>query len=79
MNSEMARRRRDELVARLQKRMKELDEERRLSRSAPVVIGAALVVPVGYLLQGKRREETPVVLAFGSSCLTHCVDSRLDT
>lgn len=49
MNSEMARRRRDDLIARLQRRMKELEEDRRLTRTPPVVIGGALVVPVGYL------------------------------
>jgi hypothetical protein len=58
MNPEMARRRRDELIARLQKRMKELDDERRLSRTPPVIVGGALVVPVGWLRR-MRGESAP--------------------
>ncbi|HEY9872466.1 MAG TPA: helicase-related protein [Candidatus Obscuribacterales bacterium] len=58
INSAKARARADELQARLQKRMDELQQERRLSPLPPVVIGGALIVPIGLLqrLQGKRRE-----------------------
>ena len=49
MNSQMAARRRDELIVRLQQRMESLDQERRISRTPPVVIGGALVIPIGYL------------------------------
>jgi len=49
LSSEMARRRRDELTVRLQRRMEELDQERRISRPSPIVLGGALIVPIGYL------------------------------
>jgi len=49
INSGKARQRADDLEARLQKRMAELEQERRLSPLPPVVVGGALVVPQGYL------------------------------
>ncbi len=49
INSAKARQRADELEARLQKRMMELEQERRLSPLPPVAIGGALIVPQGYL------------------------------
>src|SRR5438128_9079956 len=49
LNSGKARQRADELQARLQKRMEELEQERRLSPLPPVVIGGALIVPTGLL------------------------------
>src|SRR5919108_4386191 len=54
LNSGLARQRADELTARLQKRLAELEQERRLSPMPPVVLGGALIVPVGLLrrLQG---------------------------
>ena len=57
INSAKARARADELEARLQKRLTELEQERRLSPLPPVVIGGALIVPIGLLqrLQGKRQ------------------------
>lgn len=45
MNSGLARQRADELQARLQRRMDELEQERHLSPLPPVIIGGALVVP----------------------------------
>ncbi|XFA72041.1 helicase-related protein [Thermosynechococcaceae cyanobacterium Okahandja] len=56
LNSAKARQRADELAARLQKRLAELEQERQLSPLPPVVVGGALVVPIGLLqrLQGKR-------------------------
>ena len=55
LNSGLARQRADELTARLQKRMAELEQERKISPLPPVVLGAALVVPIGLLgrLTGK--------------------------
>jgi len=50
LNSGKARQRADELQARLHRRMAELDLERRLSPTPPVVIGGVLVVPQGLLL-----------------------------
>lgn len=56
LNSTKAQQRADDLAARLQKRLSELEQERKLSPMPPVVVGAALVVPIGLLqrLQGKR-------------------------
>ena len=51
INSGKARQRADELQARLQKRMLELEQERQISALPPVAIGGALVVPVGLLLK----------------------------
>ncbi|MFS8866291.1 helicase-related protein [Synechococcus sp. H55.9] len=64
LNSAKARQRADELADRLRKRLAELDQERQLSSSPPVVVGKALVIPVGLLqrLQGKR-ESTPATFA----------------
>ena len=56
LNSSKAQQRADELAARLQKRLSELEQERKLSPMPPVVVGGALVVPIGLLqrIQGKR-------------------------
>jgi SNF2 family DNA or RNA helicase len=60
LNSTKAQQRADELAARLQKRLAELEQERQLSPLPPVVIGGALVVSIGLLqrLQGKREAAT---------------------
>jgi hypothetical protein len=57
INSGKARLRADELQARLQKRMEELEQERQLAPLPPVVIGGALIVPAGLLdrLNGARQ------------------------
>ena len=49
LNSAEARRRADDLQARLQKRMDQIGRERQLSPLPPVVLGGALVVPAGLL------------------------------
>jgi len=58
LNSEKAQQRADELSARLQKRLSELEQERKLSPQPPVVVGGTLVVPIGLIqrLQAKRNE-----------------------
>ncbi|QZZ22059.1 DUF3883 domain-containing protein [Leptothermofonsia sichuanensis E412] len=60
LNSTRAQQRADELADRLQKRLAELEQERKLSPLPPVVIGRALIVPIGLLqrLQGKREVPT---------------------
>ncbi len=60
LNSARAQQRADELAARLQKRLSELERERQLAPLPPVVMGGALVVPMGLLqrLQGKRESAT---------------------
>ncbi len=45
LNSGLARQRADNLTARLQKRLTELEQERKLSPLPPVVLGGALIVP----------------------------------
>lgn len=51
INSGKARQRADELQARLQKRMVELEQERRISPLPPVVIGGSIVIPIGLVRQ----------------------------
>ena len=50
---EMARRRVEELTARLEQRKRELEAMRSVVSSSPVVIGGALVIPQGLLSQRK--------------------------
>ena len=59
LNSSEARRRADDLQARLQKRMDEIQRERQLSPLPPVVLGGVLVAPGGLL-----RKMAGVVRAF---------------
>jgi superfamily II DNA/RNA helicase len=58
INSAKARARADELESRLQKRLTELEQERKLAPLPPVV-GGALIIPIGFLqrAQGKRQSE----------------------
>ena len=49
INSNKARQRADELTNRLQKRIEDLQQERRISPLPPNVIGGALIVPAGLL------------------------------
>jgi superfamily II DNA or RNA helicase len=49
LNSGLARQRADELAGRLQKRLTELEQERKLSPLPPVVLGGAMIVPRGLL------------------------------
>jgi len=55
VNSGEARKRADELQARLQKRMEDIKRERQLAPLPPVVLGGVLVVPIGLLriMQGQ--------------------------
>jgi hypothetical protein len=51
----MAQRRADELQSRMQKRLAELDTEKLISAMPPVIVGGAIVIPIGLLnkLTGK--------------------------
>ncbi|MGI5882569.1 MAG: helicase-related protein, partial [Dethiobacteria bacterium] len=49
LNSQMATRRAEELEARLQKRLAELETEKLISATPPVVVGGAIVIPRGLL------------------------------
>ncbi|KAF0250479.1 MAG: helicase domain protein [bacterium] len=59
MNWQKAQQRADELQRRLQKRMEELEQEKRLSPIPPNVIGGALIVPIGLLakISGYEKPE----------------------
>jgi hypothetical protein len=65
LNSEMARRRADELQARLERRIEELEQERRLSVLPPKVLGGAIVVPTGLLKEQEAAEAEIVAGLFG--------------
>ena len=61
LNSGLARQRADELASRLQKRTVELEQERKISALPPVVLGGALIIPLGLLrkLQGLASDIPP--------------------
>ncbi|MGC9371617.1 MAG: helicase-related protein, partial [Paracoccaceae bacterium] len=50
INAERAQQRADALAERLEQRTAELERERKVSAAPPVVVGGALIVPVGLLL-----------------------------
>ena len=50
----------DELQARLQKRMEQLEQEAQISALPPVVMGALVVVPVGLILKMTGQSQPPV-------------------
>ena len=58
LNSAKAQQRADDLAARLQKRLTELEQERKLSPLPPVVVGGALVIPMGLLQRLQPKPET---------------------
>ena len=58
LNSAQARQRADRLEERLQKRLAELELERQISPRPPVVLGAALIAPLG-LLRAMAGEPPP--------------------
>jgi hypothetical protein len=66
LNSQEARRRADDLQARLQQRLAQLDLERQVSPLPPVILGGLVIVPLGLLLKMK-----------GSSVPTPPVDPQL--
>jgi hypothetical protein len=63
INSGKARQRADELQARLQRRMVELELEHQISPLPPVAIGGSLVVPVGLLRKLLPSSAEPSYLA----------------
>src|SRR5262245_2406251 len=60
LNSQEARRRADDLQARLQKRLAELDREAQISALPPVVLGGLVVVPLGLVatMSGRALRES---------------------
>ena len=81
LNSVKAQQRADELQARLARRMEELEQERQISALPPVVIGGALIVPVGLLrrlagesaasLDAHARETQRIELAAMAAVMAH--------
>jgi ERCC4-related helicase len=59
MNSGLARQRADELEARLQNRMTELEQELHVSALPPIVVGGSLVVPESLLKQLRPNASEP--------------------
>lgn len=57
-NSQMAARRAEELEARMQKRLAELETEKLISAMPPVVVGGAIVIPRGLLNRLCGRPDT---------------------
>jgi superfamily II DNA or RNA helicase len=51
LNSQLARRRAEEMESRLHRRLDELELEKKISARPPVVVGGALVIPRGLLRQ----------------------------
>ncbi len=57
LNSALAQQRADDLAARLERRKAQLAEERKISAAPPVIVGGALVVPLGLLLGERTPRE----------------------
>jgi len=55
LNSQEARRRAEELTARLQRRLEQLDREAQISPSPPIVVGGVVVAPMGLLAKMAGR------------------------
>lgn len=58
LNSQMASRRAEELESRMQKRLAELETEKLISATPPVVVGGAIVIPRGLLNKLLGRADT---------------------
>jgi superfamily II DNA or RNA helicase len=63
LNSQEARRRADDLQARLQKRLEQLEQEAQMAALPPVVLGGVLVVPMGLLARLTGRPSAASVTA----------------
>lgn len=63
LNSGLARQRADDLAARLQKRLADLEQERKLSPLPPFVMGGALIIPAGLLARLGGRTLPPTFAA----------------
>lgn len=57
LNSQMASRRAEELEARMEKRLAELEKEKQISAMPPVIVGGSIVIPRGLLNSIMGRDE----------------------
>lgn len=57
LNSQRAQERADRLAERLKQRKAQLSQERQISAAPPVVVGGALIIPIGLLLGEKTPPE----------------------
>ncbi|TRZ51737.1 DUF3883 domain-containing protein [bacterium] len=64
LNSDLARRRADDLESRLQRRMEELEQERHIAAQPPMVLGGALVIPNGLLMRLQGQALSPEAALF---------------
>ena len=71
VNSKEARRRADNLQARLQKRMERLDLEKHISALPPVVLGGLIVVPTELLAEMTGTAQLAMARATTSSLNAH--------
>jgi SNF2 family DNA or RNA helicase len=60
LNSQAAAKRAEELAARMQKRLAELETERLISAMPPMVIGGAIIIPRGLLVKLQGKETSPL-------------------
>ncbi|BCZ98038.1 MULTISPECIES: helicase-related protein [Legionella] len=79
MQPEMARRRVDELTARLEQRKAELEALKNVVSSTPVVIGGALVIPKGLLAHRKGETQFSVDAEFRSRIESIAMNAVIDT
>lgn len=63
MNSAFYQKQAEDLSARLEKRMKELEYERSLSPLPPIIIGGAIIIPMGLLQKIGGKIEQPNIFA----------------
>ena len=59
LNAKLAQQRADEMAARLERRKEELALERQISAAPPVIIGGALIIPRGLLLELGGVSQSP--------------------
>jgi hypothetical protein len=66
LNSQQAAQRAETLAIRWQRRQDELDKERQITAVPPKIVGGALVIPKGLLMQRLHQTEEPeIALNFG--------------
>jgi hypothetical protein len=63
LNSAKARARADDLADRMQKRLVDLEQECKLSPLPPIVVGGALIIPIGLLHKLQGNSTTPNLFA----------------